>query len=59
MSKDELLVLKKYLEEHLKKGFIRASSSLILVLVLFVKKLSGGLRLCINYKALNALSTKN
>ena len=59
MSRDELLVLKKYLEEHLKKGFIRASSSPISAPVLFVKKPSGGLRLCVDYRALNALSTKN
>jgi hypothetical protein len=59
MSRDELLVLKKYLEEHLKKGFIRASSSPISAPVLFVKKPGGGLRLCVDYRALNALSTKN
>ena len=59
MFRDELLVLKKYLEEYLKKGFIRASSSPISAPVLFVKKPSGGLRLCVDYRALNALSTKN
>jgi len=59
MSRDELLVLKKYLEDHLKKGFVRASSSPISSPVLFVKKPGGGLRLCVDYRALNALSTKN
>jgi hypothetical protein len=59
MSRDELLVLRKYLEDHLQKGFIRASSSPISSPVLFVKKPSGGLRLCVDYRALNALSRKN
>ena len=59
MSRDELQVLKKYLEENLVKGFIRASSSPIAAPVLFVKKPSGGLRLCVDYRALNALSVKN
>ena len=59
ISRDELLVLKKYLEEHLNKGFIRPSSSPISSPVLFVKKPGGGLRLCVDYRALNALSKKN
>ncbi len=38
MSQDELKVLKKYLEKHLFKGFIHASSSPAAAPVLFVKK---------------------
>jgi len=59
MSRDELLVLRKYLQENLNKGFIKASSSPVASPVLFVKKPNGGLRLCVDYRALNALTVKN
>ena len=59
MSQDELKVLKKYLEEHLSKGFIRASSSSATFLVLFARKPGGGLRFCIDYRQLNAMTIKN
>ena len=54
MSRDELLVLRKTLTEHLDKGFIRASSSPAAAPVLFAKKPRGGLRFCVDYRALNA-----
>ena len=53
MSRDELLVLRKTLTELLDKGFIRASSSPVGALVLFARKLEGGLRFYVNYRALN------
>lgn len=59
MSRDELLVLKKYLEDHLRKGFIRSSSSPAASPVMFVRKPGGGLRLCVDYRGLNALTVKN
>ncbi|TKA43441.1 hypothetical protein B0A49_13588, partial [Cryomyces minteri] len=59
MSQDELKVLRKYLDDNLQKGFIRASSSPAASPVLFVKKPSGGLRLCVEYRALNAITVKN
>ena len=59
MSQDELKVLKKYLEENLNKGFIRASCSSTTSLVLFARKLEGGLRFCVDYKQLNAMTIKN
>ena len=59
MSRDELQVLKKYLEENLSKRFIRASFSPAAAPVLFVKKPSGGLWFCVNYCGLNALTVKN
>ena len=43
----------------LEKGFIRVSSSLALALVLFAKKPGGGLRLYIDYRALNAITKKD
>jgi hypothetical protein len=59
MSRAELLVLKKYLEENLAKGFIRASKSPVASPVIFVKKPSGGLRFCVDYRGLNAATVKN
>ena len=59
MSAPELLVLQKYLKENLAKGFIRASSSPASSPVLFARKPSGGLRLCVDYRALNAIIVKN
>jgi hypothetical protein len=59
MSRDELLVLKKYLEENLPKGFIRPSKSSAASPVIFIKKPSRGLRLCVDYRGLNRLTVKN
>jgi hypothetical protein len=59
MSLNELKVLKKYLDENLSKGFIRASSSPVASPVIFVKKPRGGLRFCVDYRGLNALTIKN
>ena len=50
MSLAELRELKAQLEELLSKGFIRPSISPWGVLVLFVKKKDGSLRLCIDYR---------
>ena len=59
MSQNELKVLKKYLEDNLRKGFIRASSSPAASPVIFVRKPGGGLRFCVDYRALNAITIKN
>jgi hypothetical protein len=59
ISRDELLVLREYLEKNLGKGFIRASRSPAASPVLFVRKPGGGLRFCVDYRALNALTVKN
>jgi hypothetical protein len=57
MSCDELLILKEYLESNLKKGFIQAEPAA--APVLFVKKPSGGLRFCVDYRGLNSMTIKN
>ena len=59
MSVDELKVLRKFLKENLDKGFIRASTSPAASPVLFAKKPGGGLRFCVDYRALNAITIKN
>ena len=56
MTRDELLVLRKTLSELLDKGFIRVSSSPASAPILFVKKPGGGLRFCVDYRALNKLT---
>jgi hypothetical protein len=59
MSRDELLVLRKTLTELLDKNWIRASSSPGGAPVLFVRKPGGGLRFCVDYRALNAITLKD
>jgi hypothetical protein len=52
-------VLKAYIDEELRKRFIRPSNLPYAAPVLVVKKPGGGLRICINYRQLNALTIKN
>ena len=60
LSEVELEVLKEYIETHLAKGFIRPSTSPFGAPVLFVKKPHGrGLRLVVDYRALNRYTIKN
>ena len=59
MSKDQLLVLRKTLTELLDNGFIRVSNSHAVAPVIFVKKLGGGLRFCVDYRRLNEISRKD
>ncbi len=59
LSTMEMNSLKDYLNEMIEKGFIRASSSPIGSPVLFVKKKDGTLRLCVDYRALNAITVRN
>ena len=59
MSRDELLVLRKTLTELLDKKFIRLSKSPGGAPVLFAKKPGGGLRFCVDYRALNAITRKD
>jgi hypothetical protein len=59
MSRGELLVLRKYLDDNLRKGFIRPSSSPFASPVIFVRKPGGGLRFCVDYRGLNAITIKN
>ena len=56
MSREELLVLRKTLTELLGKGWIRPSNSPAAAPVLFAKKPNGGLRFCVDYRGLNAIT---
>jgi hypothetical protein len=55
----ELATLRAYLDIALEKGWIWHSISLAGALILFVLKKDKGLRLCVNYCALNKVTRKN
>jgi hypothetical protein len=59
MPPKELAKLKNQLQELLDKGYIRSSSSPWGCPALFVKKKDGSLRLCVDYRPLNAVTIKN
>ena len=59
MSRDQAKVVKEYINDMLGKGYIRPSKSLYTAPVLIVKKPDGGLRVCVDYRALNALTIRN
>jgi hypothetical protein len=59
MSREELAELKIQLKDLLDKGFICPSSSPWGCPALFVSKKDKGLRLCVDYRPLNAVTIKN
>ena len=59
MSKNKLLVVKKYINKHLNKGFIYFSISLAATPIFLTKKLGGSIQFCINYRGLNIIIIKN
>ena len=59
MPQNELAKLKIQLQELLDKGLIQPSSSPWGCLALFVKKKDKSLRMCVDYRPLNAVSIKN
>ena len=59
ISKNKLLIIKKYINKHFNKGFIYFSISLAAAPILFIKKLGGGIQFYINYKGLNTITIKN
>ena len=59
ISKNKLLIVKKYINKHFNKGFIYFSISLAAAPIFLTKKPGGGIQFCINYKGLNAIIIKN
>jgi hypothetical protein len=59
LSKEELLLIKKYLKEHLNKDFIESSTAFYASSILFAKKSDDEIRFCVNYKKLNVIIKKN
>jgi hypothetical protein len=51
--------LKKQIDELLEKCYIRPSTSPWVALVLFVENKDGTKRMCIGYRSLNEVTTKN
>lgn len=59
MTLEEMEACKKYVTENLDKGFIQASSSPWAAPILFSRKADGGLRFCVDYRKLNAITKKD
>lgn len=59
LTVEEMEEVKRQVAELLKKGFIEPSSSPFGAPVLFVQKKDGTLRMCIDYRALNAITVKD
>jgi len=55
----EMKALKEYIQENLRKKFIRKSKSPAGAPVIFVLKRDGTLRLCVDYRRLNAITIRN
>jgi hypothetical protein len=59
MSANQLIALKEYFIEALRKKWIVPNAAEYGFPVLFAKKPNGGLRFCVNYRAMNARSKKD
>ena len=58
-TSEELRVMKQYLVENLSKGFIEQSQCPFAAPILFARKADGSLRLCVDYRKLNAVTKKD
>ncbi|EFQ90765.1 hypothetical protein PTT_12574, partial [Pyrenophora teres f. teres 0-1] len=59
LSPKELLVVRKWLDDNLGKGFIRESRSRSAAPLLLAAKPGGGVRICQDYRGLNNVTIKN
>jgi hypothetical protein len=55
----EMDALKKYIEDHLRKGYIRLSKSPVTSPFFFISKKNGKLQPIQDYRALNDITVKN
>jgi hypothetical protein len=55
----ELEAVRKYVDENLRKGFIKHSQSPCGAPIVFARKADGTLRLCVDYRGLNKITVKN
>jgi len=58
-SIEELKAAKQYIVENLGKGFIEGSQAPFASPILMVRKSNGGLRFCVDYRKLNAITRKD
>jgi len=59
LNEDKMKALSEYLEINEKRGWIRASTSPAGARIHSVKKKDGGLRLCVDYRQRNEITTKD
>jgi transposase InsO family protein len=59
LAADELAEMRKQLDDLLERGFIRPSESPYGAPVVFVRKKDGTIRMCIDYRSLNANTLRN
>ena len=59
LSAEELEAARKYIVENLNKGFIVPTNTPFASPILMAKKPGGGLRFCVDYRKLNAISKKD
>jgi hypothetical protein len=59
LSERELRILRDYLAEKKKIGWIRRSKSPVKTLILFISKPDDSLHLYVDYRALNKVTVKN
>lgn len=59
LLRSESKALRRWLEENMRKGLIRQSSSTAGATILFVKKKDGSLCLCVDYYSLNEGTIKD
>ena len=59
MTRQEAEAVKLYVEDMLRKGHIRRSTSAFAASLLIARKPGGGIRICVDYRGLNEVTIKN